>query len=245
MPQILALNAGSSSVRFALFTSGTPAARLLDGKMERIGGEAGAAIADRVAHELTMQVRAARLLMPSVIAWCTACCTAGPSGCHPRCWRSCGASRRSTPSICRARSNSSKRCGATIRDCRKWRASIPRFIAACRDARRCLPIPRRYEAKGVQRYGFHGLSYTFLMQELGRLRRSRRHARARDSGASRQRRQSRGRARRPLHRHQHGLHAGGGSGDGNAFGRSRSGSDELSAAHRIDERGAMPDHDQP
>lgn len=29
-----------------------------------------------------------------------------------------------------------------------------------------LPIPRRYEAKGVQRYGFHGLSYSYLMQEL-------------------------------------------------------------------------------
>jgi acetate kinase len=29
-----------------------------------------------------------------------------------------------------------------------------------------LPIPRRYEGKGVQRYGFHGLSYAFLMQEL-------------------------------------------------------------------------------
>jgi len=32
-----------------------------------------------------------------------------------------------------------------------------------------LPIPRRYDAKGVQRYGFHGLSYAFLMEELGRL----------------------------------------------------------------------------
>jgi acetate kinase len=32
-----------------------------------------------------------------------------------------------------------------------------------------LPIPRRYEAKGVRRYGFHGLSYAFLMGELGRL----------------------------------------------------------------------------
>ena len=32
-----------------------------------------------------------------------------------------------------------------------------------------LPIPRRYAAQGVQRYGFHGLSYTFLMQELLRL----------------------------------------------------------------------------
>lgn len=32
-----------------------------------------------------------------------------------------------------------------------------------------LPIPRRFEAKGVRRYGFHGLSYAFLMQELTRV----------------------------------------------------------------------------
>ena len=32
-----------------------------------------------------------------------------------------------------------------------------------------LPIPRRYEAQGVRRYGFHGLSYEFLMAELARL----------------------------------------------------------------------------
>ena len=34
---------------------------------------------------------------------------------------------------------------------------------------RLLPIPRRYEAQGVRRYGFHGLSYEFLMGELARL----------------------------------------------------------------------------
>jgi acetate kinase len=32
-----------------------------------------------------------------------------------------------------------------------------------------LPIPRRYGTKGVERYGFHGLSYAYLMEELGRL----------------------------------------------------------------------------
>ena len=32
-----------------------------------------------------------------------------------------------------------------------------------------LPIPRRYEAAGVRRYGFHGLSYEFLKEELARL----------------------------------------------------------------------------
>ena len=34
---------------------------------------------------------------------------------------------------------------------------------------RLLPIPRRYKAEGVRRYGFHGLSYSFLMGELTRL----------------------------------------------------------------------------
>ena len=32
-----------------------------------------------------------------------------------------------------------------------------------------LPIPRRFDAKGIQRYGFHGLSYAYLMDELARL----------------------------------------------------------------------------
>ena len=32
-----------------------------------------------------------------------------------------------------------------------------------------LPIPRRYGARGVERYGFHGLSYAYLMEELRRL----------------------------------------------------------------------------
>lgn len=32
-----------------------------------------------------------------------------------------------------------------------------------------LPIPRRYFARGVMRYGFHGLSYQYLMSELERV----------------------------------------------------------------------------
>ena len=34
---------------------------------------------------------------------------------------------------------------------------------------RLLPIPRRYYAKGIQRYGFHGLSCAYLIEELARL----------------------------------------------------------------------------
>lgn len=32
-----------------------------------------------------------------------------------------------------------------------------------------LPIPRRFEAMGVRRYGFHGLSYAYLIEELSRV----------------------------------------------------------------------------
>lgn len=34
---------------------------------------------------------------------------------------------------------------------------------------RILPIPRRFAARGMERYGFHGLSYEFLMDELARV----------------------------------------------------------------------------
>ena len=40
--------------------------------------------------------------------------------------------------------------------------SMPRIV-------KLLPIPRCYDAKGVQRYGFHGLSYAYLVEELARL----------------------------------------------------------------------------
>jgi acetate kinase len=34
---------------------------------------------------------------------------------------------------------------------------------------RLISIPRRFDAQGVQRYGFHGLSYAYLMEELAHL----------------------------------------------------------------------------
>jgi len=32
-----------------------------------------------------------------------------------------------------------------------------------------LPIPRRFDAKGIRRYGFHGLSYAYIIEELTRV----------------------------------------------------------------------------
>jgi len=43
-----------------------------------------------------------------------------------------------------------------------FHATMPRVA-------KLLPIPRRFDAQGVQRYGFHGLSCAYLMEELVRL----------------------------------------------------------------------------
>jgi len=43
------------------------------------------------------------------------------------------------------------------------------FHSAMPRVARLLPIPRRYEKAGVRRYGFHGLSYEFLIETLVRL----------------------------------------------------------------------------
>jgi acetate kinase len=43
------------------------------------------------------------------------------------------------------------------------------FHADMPDVARRLPIPAIYDRRGVRRYGFHGLSYAFLVQELERI----------------------------------------------------------------------------
>jgi acetate kinase len=43
-----------------------------------------------------------------------------------------------------------------------FHAGMPRMA-------KLLPLPRRYDAMGIQRYGFHGLSYAYLMEELTRI----------------------------------------------------------------------------
>jgi hypothetical protein len=43
------------------------------------------------------------------------------------------------------------------------------FHADLPDIARRLPIPAAYDAQGIRRYGFHGLSYTYLLEEFRRL----------------------------------------------------------------------------
>ena len=95
-----------------------------------------------------------------------------------------------------------------------------------------LPIPRRYDAKGVQRYGFHGLSYAYLMEELARLgdpaARSGRVILAHlGNGAS-----MAAVLNGVEHRHQHGLHSDSGTSHGHPLRRSGSRPRALSGANR-------------
>jgi acetate kinase len=168
MPHILTINAGSSSVRFALFSSGARPVRLQDGKMERIGSEAGTVTADRLAQKLKSQADGAA---PDAIGHRV---VHGMLHSQPE---------RVTPKLLtELRSIESldpehlPREIELIEAMQRQYPNVPQV--ACFDTAfhrgmpveaTLLPIPRRYAAKGVQRYGFHGLSYTFLMQELVRV----------------------------------------------------------------------------
>lgn len=65
---------------------------------------------------------------------------------------------------------------ALIDACQRRFAGLPQF--ACFDTAfhrtmplvaRQLPLPRRLAMAGIERYGFHGLSYSFVLQALGRV----------------------------------------------------------------------------
>jgi len=102
------------------------------------------------------------------------------------------------------------------------------FYSAMPRVAKLLPIPRRYQSKGVQRYGFHGLSYKYLMTQpsmngraiLAHLGKGASLAAVRDG--------------EPLD-DEHGVHACGRPADEYALRRPRSGPGWLSRAHRADD----------
>jgi acetate kinase len=190
MPNVLTINGGSSSIRFAIFEAARTPRRLLQGKMDRIGSEhasltvepqggqapahlkaelgKGAAAVDflmdwlesqplfktiggvghRVVHGMLRT--APQLVTAQLLKELKRIIPFDPE--HlPRELELIEALQRRYPHLSQAV------CFDTA-----FHRSMPRVATQ-------LPIPRRYAAKGVQRYGFHGLSYTFLMQELARL----------------------------------------------------------------------------
>ena len=168
MSIILTINAGSSSIRFALFATGARQLRLMDEKIERIGSEAASVTADRLVQKLKEQ---SSIAAPDAIGHRV---VHGMLHTQPE---------RVTPGLLEELRRITPydpehlpREIALIEALQKRFPNVPQV--ACFDTAfhrnmpavaTLLPIPRRYAAKGVQRYGFHGLSYTFLMGELARL----------------------------------------------------------------------------
>jgi len=190
-PRILTLNGGSSSIKFALFEVGDSLRRILEGGIERIGlPEAtlrvkGVGPADNVSRLVTApdHTVAVGALMDWIKQRCgrDALTAVGHRVVH-------GGPKYSEPQRITAE---------MVEELHRLSAFDPEHLpeeillteafhrrfpdlpqVACFDTAfhhdlprvaRLLPIPRRYEAQGVRRYGFHGLSYAFLMGELARM----------------------------------------------------------------------------
>jgi acetate kinase len=186
---ILTINAGSSSVRFAFYAAGAPPERLLAGKLDRLAGPQAVLTVSEGTRGSEERVELGRSeqrpSVDSLLEWLAA---------HPLFARVEAVGHRVVHGM--QRTKPEKVTPELLRDLTRIvpydPEHLPREIAliealtqrfpavpqvACFDTAfhrtmptvaTLLPIPRRYAAKGVLRYGFHGLSYTFLVQELGR-----------------------------------------------------------------------------
>jgi acetate kinase len=188
---VLTINGGSSSIKFALFAPGDPPRRRLSGKAERIGpGDAVltaqgegvesparqridgsdygqaiegliewlgrrvelrelAAVGHRVVHGGTRYAEA-RPITPEMIVELKRIGPLDPDH-MPQELALIEAFARRVPGLLQVA------CFDTA-----FHHDLPRVA-------RLLPVPRRLEARGVRRYGFHGLSYAYLMEELTRV----------------------------------------------------------------------------
>jgi acetate kinase len=172
--RILTLNAGSSSLKLALFDMGTPPKRLLDHAVSRVG--------ETAAHYARSLDEALSVL--EAHGGLDALAAVGHRIVHggPR-YTSMPNGVAVTPDVLdelrRLVVLDPDHLPAEIALVEAMSARAPTLRqVACFDTAfhstmprvsRLLPIPRSYEAEGVRRYGFHGLSYTYLVEELGRL----------------------------------------------------------------------------
>jgi acetate kinase len=187
---ILAINGGSSSIRFAVYEAAEPPRRRLDGKIDRIGLRGtnltvnDPAGKPQVPHRLAAADPVAA--MGFLLDWLQAhpvfasIKAAGHRVVHGMKYSE---PQRVTPKLLAELHRITPyapdhlpRGIALIEAFLRRHPKLPQV--ACFDTAfhrtmprvaKLLPIPRRYAAKGVERYGFHGLSYAYLMEELGRL----------------------------------------------------------------------------
>ena len=188
---ILTVNCGSSSLKFALFAASARPSRLLSGRVERIGMPAarlvmsdadGAQAEDR---SVTVPDQAAAIsLLIKILGYLVGLANIAVVGhrvVH-------GGNRLNRTELIKPEILEELRAivpydpdhlpgeVAAIEALQRLDSNLPQV--ACFDTAfhhdlprmaQIVPIPRRYENAGVRRYGFHGLSYAYLMQELRRL----------------------------------------------------------------------------
>jgi len=190
-PRILTINGGSSSIKFAIFDAGESLRRILEGGIERIGlPEAtfrvkGSDQSDNFSRLVTapdhtvavgalmdwIEVRSGRDALAAV----------GHRVVHggPKYYQPQRITAEMVEELRRLSPFDPDHMPEEILLTEAFHRRFPDLPqVACFDTAfhhdmprvaRLLPIPRRYEAQGVRRYGFHGLSYAFLMEELARL----------------------------------------------------------------------------
>jgi acetate kinase len=185
---ILTINGGSSSIKFALFEAAEPLLRSLDGSIDRIClPDATFTVKGSEKFSKALAVPNHMLAVNVLMNWLGEC------GEHDALTAVGHRVVHGGPKYFEPQRITSK----MVEDLRGLSAFDPEHMpgeillieafhrrfpdlpqVACFDTAfhhdlpqvaRLLPIPRRYEAQGVRRYGFHGLSYAFLLGELARL----------------------------------------------------------------------------
>jgi len=190
-PAILVVNAGSSSVKWALFEAGASPVRVVAGRIERIGisdgivtvtrgatGEAQRRHAQIPNHAAAVQVLIEQLAQTGRGESLQAIGHrvvhggsryANPEHISPPVMEELRRLSPYDPEHLPAELNLIEALGQRY-------PAIPQV--ACFDTgfhqhlppvTRLIAIPRRYEKLGIRRYGFHGLSYAYLMEELERI----------------------------------------------------------------------------
>ena len=189
-PRILTINGGSSSIKFALFEAGS-LQRILEGAIERIGlpqatlRVKGLNPADNFSRAVTapdhtvavgalMDWIEERVGRAGLAAVGHRVVHGGPKYSQPQ-----PIDREMVEELQRLTPFDPEHLPEEILLTEAFHHRFPDLPqVACFDTAfhhdlprvaRLLPIPRRYEALGVRKYGFHGLSYEFLMGELARL----------------------------------------------------------------------------
>jgi acetate kinase len=190
LPGVLTLNGGSSSIRFAVYEVGETLRRRLAGKIDRIGLGGTNLVVNDSTGKRTVSRRIAvfdhRTAVGVLLDWLEAqpeFASVKAVGHRVVHGMKHSAPERVSPALLAELHRITPydpdhlpREIELIEVLMRRHPKLPQvacfdtaFHRAMPRVAKLLPIPRRYAAKGVERYGFHGLSYAYLMEELGRL----------------------------------------------------------------------------